>query len=102
MFEGRMLARLMERANVPVIQTAPAPCVVIVDLESRRHGPRATARGLLDPRSRMLEAGAGHLDAVTDLERVMARAAAAQARELASFARCRPASWDRQPGEKGA
>src|SRR5215207_8125700 len=32
----------------------------------------------------------------------MARAAAAQARELASFARCRPTSWDRQPGEKGA
>ncbi len=32
----------------------------------------------------------------------MARATAAQVRELAAFARCRPSSWDRQPGEKGA
>src|SRR5215212_6781980 len=70
-----------------VIETKPAPCVVIVDLEARRHTtsrrfPSAAER--LDPRSRLLEAGAGHLDAVADLERVMARAAAAQVSEWAA------------------
>jgi hypothetical protein len=99
MFEDRLRALLVERGSVPVIQTVPTPCVVVVDLHARRARAGAAPP---DPRARLLEAGAGHLDAVADLERVMARAMAVQARELASFARCRPASWDRQPGETGA
>ncbi len=95
--------RLLLAERTSVIGTTPAPCVVIVDLEARRHArPAASGPELLDPRPRLLEDGAGHLDAVADLDRVMARATAAQARELAAFARCRPSSWDRQPGEKGA
>jgi hypothetical protein len=97
--ERRMRILLAERAGAAVVQTFPPPCAVVVDLETRRS---ARAARLLDPRVRLLEAGAGHLDAVADLERVMAQAAAAQVRELASFARCRPSSWDRQPGERGA
>src|SRR4051794_1334846 len=116
--QNRLLSLLAERETQPAIQTVPAPCVVIVDLDTRRSvrarsddtragsthaaSSAAATAAPLDPRVRLLEAGAGRLDAVVDLERVMARAAAAQARELASFARCRPASWDRQPGEKGA
>jgi len=98
-FDDRLRALLAERVSVRVIQTVPAPCVVVVDLHARRARAGAAPP---DPRARLLEAGAGHLDAVADLEQVMARAAAAQARELASFARCRPGSWDRQPGETGA
>ena len=97
--EVRMRGLLAERAGGITIDAIPAPCVVVVDLEAHRS---ARETGGLDPRGRLLEVGAGHLDAVADLERVMARAAAAQVRELASFARCRPSSWDRQPGEKGA
>src|SRR4051812_5062791 len=114
----RLLSLLAERETRPVITTIAPPCVVIVDLDTRRsvrarsddtragstpaESSPAPTDAPRDPEVELLEAGAGHLDAVTDLERVMARAAAAQARELASFARCRPASWDRQPGEKGA
>jgi hypothetical protein len=98
-----MRTLLVEHAGSAGVVTVPPPCVVIVDLETRRDASLAArADELLDPRSRLLEAGAGHLEAVADLERVMAKAAAAQMREMASFARCRPASWDRQPKEKGA
>ena len=89
-----MRAVLRERTN-----TALPPCVVVLDYDARR---RHAAVAALDPRAQLLEDGAGHLDAVADLDGVMARAMAAQVRELAAFARCRPSSWDRQPGEKGA
>ena len=92
--EDRLRGLLAERGGGIVVRPAPEQ-VVVIDLAVRRCGP-------LDPRARMLEAGAARLDAVADLEQVKARAAAAQARELAAFARSRPASWDRQPGERGA
>jgi hypothetical protein len=92
--ELRMLTLLAEREAWSAIDTFPAPGVVVLDHQAHRPP--------LDPRARLLEAGAGHLDAAADLDAVLARAAAAQARQLAAFARCRPASWDRQPGEQGA
>ncbi|RBY83919.1 DUF222 domain-containing protein, partial [Blastococcus sp. TF02A-26] len=55
-----------------------------------------------DPRVRLLEEGAELLDAVVDVERRSAQLAGARVRALASFARCRPSVWDRQPGERGA
>ena len=74
--ERRMRVLLTERTSV--VETTPAPCVVIVDLEARRHAPpAASGPERFDPRTRLLEEGAGHLDAVADLEQVMARAAAA-------------------------
>ena len=109
--ERRLRALLAEHAGTIVVEPVPAPWVVVVDLEARRCAgagrPTGSVSGcagdeLLDRRVRLLEEGAGRLDAVADLERVMARASAAQVRELAAFARCRPSSWDRQPGEKGA
>jgi hypothetical protein len=49
-----------------------------------------------------LDEGAGWLDAAVEVERGLAQLAGARVRALASFARCRPSAWDRQPGERGA
>ena len=101
LIEPRLLAALAERESLPAITTTRLrlPVVMVLDYDARRAGHYAAP---LNPRARLLETGAGHLDAAADLDAVLARAAAAQARELAAFARCRPSSWDRQPGEKGA
>ena len=96
--EPRLLAALAELEALPAIATTRTPFVMVLDYDARRAHVAAPP----DPRARLLETGAGHLDAAADLDAVLSRAAAAQARELASFARCRPASWDRQPGETGA
>ncbi|MGY1811357.1 DUF222 domain-containing protein [Blastococcus sp. SYSU D00820] len=56
----------------------------------------------MDGRARLLDEGAEWLDAVAELERGLAQLAGARVRALAAFAGCRPSSWDRQPGERGA
>jgi hypothetical protein len=57
----------------------------------------------LDRRARLLAVGAAHLEAVAAADRDAARAEASRARELAAFARSRPAAmFDRAPGERGA
>ena len=57
----------------------------------------------LDSRARLLTSGAAHLDGAADAARDVARAEAARARQLAAFARSRPAAlFDRAPGEQGA
>jgi hypothetical protein len=65
-------------------------------------GPGPVAVPPVDERVRLLEEGAGWLDAAVEVERGVAQLAGARARTLTSFARCRPASWDRQPAERGA
>ena len=104
--EHRLRGLLAQRRDFGiVVHPAPEAVVFVVDLEARRcarAGGAASGGEPQDPRVRLLEDGAARLDAVAGLEQVIARAAAAQARELAAFARCRPASWDRQPGERGA
>ena len=111
--EHRLGAWLAALPPWGAVQVVSVPGVVVVDLD-RRHGARPVGgepvggepvegeAGPVGQLARLLEEGAGHLDAVADLEAVLARAAAAQVRELAAFARCRPAGWDRQPGETGA
>ncbi|WP_197029148.1 HNH endonuclease signature motif containing protein [Blastococcus sp. URHD0036] len=70
--------------------------------DAARGADGAPLSGPLDERARLLDEGAGLLDAAVDLERGLAQLAGARARALASFARCRPSAWDRQPGERGA
>jgi hypothetical protein len=56
-----------------------------------------------DARARLLASGAAHLDAALAAARDAARAEAARARQLAAFARSRPAAmFDRAPGALGA
>src|SRR5690348_7140723 len=82
--EPRLLAALAELESLPAITTTRLvpPFVMVLDYDARR----AHAPAPLDPQARLLEDGAGHLDAAADLDAVMSRAAAAQARELAAFA----------------
>ena len=57
----------------------------------------------LDSRARLLTSGAAHLDGALAADRDAARAYARRVRQLAGFARSRPASlFDRAPGEVGA
>ncbi|RBY88547.1 hypothetical protein DQ240_03780, partial [Blastococcus sp. TF02A-26] len=64
--------------------------------------PGGSIEAPVEARAQLLDEGARLLDAVAEFERGLAQLAGARARALAGFARCRPASWDRQPGEQGA
>ena len=75
--------------------TAPAPTESAL-IEA------APTEALADARARLLDEGAGLLDVAVEFERGLAQLAGARVRALAGFARCRPVSWDRQPGERGA
>jgi hypothetical protein len=63
--------------------------------------PPGTMR--IETLGRLLEEGAGHLERARAADRVVSRESAVRARELAAFARARPASlMDRGEGEVGA
>ncbi len=78
------------------------PAAAGADPSAERATDVAAEVGGLGPQARLLEEGAGWLDAAAEVERGLAQLAGARVRALASFARCRPSSWDRQPDERGA
>ena len=71
----------------------PDPAAFVTDEHQR----------FLDSRARLLSSGAVHLDGAVAAAGDVARAEACRARQLAAFARSRPAAlFDRAPGERGA
>ncbi|MGY1744755.1 DUF222 domain-containing protein [Blastococcus sp. SYSU D00695] len=72
------------------------------DVPPQESGSGRVAEVPDDPRARLLDEGARWLDVAVETERGLAQLAGARVRALAAFAGCRPASWDRQPGERGA
>ncbi|MGY1772991.1 DUF222 domain-containing protein [Blastococcus sp. SYSU D00813] len=92
-------ARRAKRARERTRPGAESPVEAAPEMhEAPADGPSTPA----DARARLLDEGAGWLDAAAEFERGLAQLAGARARALAAFARCRPVSWDRQPGERGA